>query len=118
MNFNEEYENYTKYHNEITNIIKNKECIQKNIDEISIGDYVYITFLPDSQKYIYELHPKYGVIKSIEIINYLNPFTNKNEKHYDIIIKNNDNDNENLLHEGVSFLGGSLGYDYNIYLIK
>ena len=113
-----ETNDYQNYINEIENIIKNKNCTSINIDKIKIGDFIYINFMPDSQKYIYDLYPKCGYVSSIEIINNINPFTNKKEKNYNIIIKNMSNINENLLHDGVSYLGQSLGYDYIIYLIN
>ena len=114
----DEYEYYIKCNNIITNIIVNKTCILIDINDIKIGDNIYINFIPDSQKYIYELYSKCGSVESIEIKNQINPYTDKNENYYKIIIKNSSDNLEELFHEGVSYLGTSLGYSYFIYLIK
>jgi|UniRef100_A0A6C0EC33 hypothetical protein len=113
-----ENENYNKCIDEIENIKKNKSCTSIDINKIKIGELIYIIFMPYSQKYIYDLYPKCGYVQSIEIINSINPFTNKTEENYNIIIKNMSNIDENLLHDGVSYFGQSLGYDYMIYLIN
>jgi hypothetical protein len=42
---NDEINYYENKYNEINNIIQNKECILKNINDIKIGDYIYITFI-------------------------------------------------------------------------
>ena len=102
-------EDYTKIVNDINNIIKNKSKEEINIDNLKINDYVYIDFIPDSQKYIYDLTPKLGIISNIEY---------NNDNYPNITIKNHDDLYENLLHDCCSYYGTTLGYSYSIYLIK
>ena len=102
---NEEFKD--KYNNEI-NIINNhinnnylnKKKVQININELNINDIIFIEFFPDSQKYIYDLYPKFGKIINIKD---------------NIIIKNLNNQEEFLLHDSVSYYGTTLGYAYYIY---
>jgi hypothetical protein len=91
---------------------------QIDVDELKVGQSVYIEFIPHSQKYLDICHPKTGIIYSINKIKYFDDFTNKNETIYDIKIKNNYNKIENLFHDNLSYYGNSLGYSYNIYLVK
>ena len=119
MSFYNDYEieEYEKATNEIKLIISNKKLKKVNLNEIKIGDMIYISFYPCSQKYIYTLIPKIGKVISIEnktIINY----DEKEEDIIDVKIKNNTNEVEQLLHPGVSYMGHSLGYDYLIYLVE
>jgi hypothetical protein len=95
-------EEYNKINNYITNILK-KEVSNNyltTLENLKIGDIIYISFIPQSQRDIYALHPKFGSV--IEIIN-----------DY-VKIKNLDNEEEELLHEPVSIF--SLGYSYDIYI--
>jgi hypothetical protein len=88
--------------------IANKTKKPININDINIGNTVMVEFMPYSQKYIYHLYPKYGTVNSIY---------KKIDNEIEITIKNLNGEIENLLHEGVSYLGTSLGYEYQIYLI-
>jgi hypothetical protein len=90
-----------KIDNYITNFLLKKNKILVDISELKINDLILIDFIPDSQRYIYDLYSKIGTIVSI---------INNN-----VIINNIENENENLLHDGVSYLGQSLGYSYYIY---
>lgn len=96
---------YNEESDKINNYIKNNlscnEKIEVNISDLKIGDIVYVNFISDSQKYIYDLYPKFGVISSIDNDN--------------ILILNIDKKSENLLHDNVSYYGSSLGYSYYIY---
>jgi len=97
--FNKKNEQINNY---INTILLNKQKFPiDNISDLRINDIIHINFIPDSQKYIYDLFPKFGKIFSIE---------NEN-----IIIENLDKIQENLLHDGVSYMGQSLGYSYYIY---
>lgn len=102
-------EDYNIIETNILNNIKNKTKINININELKVNDYVYIEFYPDSQKYIYELVPKLGIISNIE---------NNNEVYPNITILNYNGIYEDLLHGSYSFYGHTLGYDYNLFLIK
>lgn len=90
-----------KINNYVNNILLLKKKILINISDLKLNDLILIDFIPDSQKYIYDLYPKIGKIISISEEN--------------IIINNLDNENEELLHDNVSYLGQSLGYSYSIY---
>jgi len=103
---NELNEHFNKINEQINNyintILLNKQKIAiDNISNLELNDIIHINFIPDSQKYIYDLYPKFGKIISIE--------------NDEIIIENLDKAHENLLHEGVSYMGQSLGYSYYIY---
>ena len=100
---------YNTNESNIFNIIKDKAKQEINIDELKIDDYVYISFIPDSQKYIYDLTSKLGKIIKID---------NKEREFPDITILNYENESEDLLHGSCSYYGQSLGYSYTIYLIK
>ena len=102
-----EIDEYEKITDEIKSIISDKHIIKVDINDLKINDMVYVCFYPDSQKYIYMLTPKIGKVSSIE-----------NEDDPCIKIINYKNETEYLLHPGVSYMGHSLGYDYQIYLIE
>jgi hypothetical protein len=101
----------------ITNQLIGKKIKPIDFDEIKIGDDVYITFYPCSQKYLYTLLPKYGQVLKIEKTQYEN-FDNELITDIEIQIKNYKSEIENLMHPGVSYMGHSLGYDYAIYLVE
>ena len=92
---------FNKINTYINNNFLDKKKTEINIIDIKIDDIIYIEFMSDSQKYIYDLYPKFG-----KIINIIND---------DIIIKNLNNDEERLLHDNLSYYGNSLGYSFNIY---
>uniref|UniRef100_A0A6C0HA15 Uncharacterized protein n=1 Tax=viral metagenome TaxID=1070528 RepID=A0A6C0HA15_9ZZZZ len=94
---------YEQITQKIQNILINKQMMEIKEEDININDNIYIIFMSYSQKYIYSLYPKYGTVMSID---------NNN-----IIIKNINNENENILHDNISYFGDSLGYEYTIYKI-
>jgi predicted metalloenzyme YecM len=94
--------------NKIKNYIKDKNKINIEVSDIKIDDVVCIEFIPYSQKYLNELYPKCGKVISIN---------NINNEYFNMIIKNLDGCEEELLHQSVSYLGDSLGYSYSIYKI-
>lgn len=87
------------------------------IDELKVGQKIHVSFCPDSQKYLDLLRPKTGVIETFEINEYYDKFFNEYRKDYNIIIKNEDGKLEPMLHDGLSYMGHSLGYSYSIKLI-
>jgi len=101
--------NYNKIQKEINEIIKSKELREIELEDLEIGKIIYIVFIPYSQKYIYNLVPKLGKIEELpeDLINEI----------LLINIKNYKGINEGLFHEGVSYYGDNLGYDYKIYEI-
>ena len=107
-----EIDEYEKITDEIKSIILDKHIIKVDINNLKINDMVYVCFYPDSQKYIYMLTPKIGKVSSI--VN----CTEEDEEDKYINIINDKNETEDLLHPGVSYMGHSLGYDYQIYLIE
>lgn len=97
------------YNNIIDNItikLKEKNKIYIDINDININDKIYIEFLPNSQKYIYQLYPKYGIIVNIN-----------NNNQLIKIFNFNTNKIENLFHDYVSYYGDIPGYDYTLYKI-
>lgn len=104
---------------EIQNKIANKKLTEISLNEINIGNNLYINFYPCSQKFIYTLLPKYGIVKTIKNEKKINYYDNDSEyEELNIIIKNYKNKEENLMHLGVSYMGHSSGYDYCIYLVE
>jgi len=104
MYYNSEEDNYyNEQVNIINNYLKDKIKIRIDLQDIKLNDNIYIDFIPDSQKYITTLFPKYGKIINIEDNN--------------IEIFNLSNITESLLHDSVSYFGDSLGYSYVIYKI-
>jgi hypothetical protein len=112
-----EIDEYNKINEEIKSIVLNKTVTKIDINNVNINDMVYICFYPNSQKYIYTLTPKIGKIISIEKNN-LSKYNDEEENCINIEIINHKNKRQNLLHSGVSYMGHSLGYDYQIYLIE
>ena len=101
-------DNYNTIITNIDNIIKDKIKKEVKINELKINDYVYIEFYPNSQKYIYDLTPKLGIVSNII-----------NDSIYpNVIILNSEGHEEQLLHDGCSYLGQSLGYEFCIYIIN
>ena len=119
MSLYNEYEidEYEKITEEVKSIILDKPKTKVDINNLNINDLVYICFYPNSQKHIYSLTPKVGRISSIEKCIVLNYYGKENE-YIQIKITNYKNDTDDLLHPGVSYMGHSLGYDYQIYLIE
>lgn len=77
-----------------------------NFKDLCVGDNVTIHFYPYSQRYLDELTSKEGEI------------TNIGPNIFDYKIKTNAVSPgyiEYLFHDGVSYYGDSLGYDYTIY---
>lgn len=107
---NDEIENYYAIIDEINFILLSKTKSEISIDDININDIVYICFYPNSQKYIYSLIPKLG--KVIRCKN------NDQENNIEIKILNYKNEIESLLYSSVSYMSHSLGYEYQIYLVK
>jgi hypothetical protein len=99
---------YENHYMNINKIIDGKKLQEISIKDINIGDKVYITFISDSQKYIYTLYPKLGIVVDVDI---------QKDISEQITIKMYNDDVESLLHCGVSFMGQSLGYCYIIYKI-
>jgi hypothetical protein len=98
-------ENYIMIYDIINDKIKDKIKEEIDINKLKVNDYIYINFSPDSQKYIYELVPKLGIITNINNDN--------------ITILNYNGITTDLLYENCcSDYGQSLGYAYYIYLIK
>ncbi len=119
MSFYDDYEieEYEKTTEEIKSQITNKKLKKVNLNEINIDDIVYISFFPCSQKYIYTLGPKLGKVISIENTRTTN-YNDEEEMGFNIKIQNHKNQEEDLFHPGVSYMGHSLGYDYLIYLVE
>jgi len=95
-----------EYEQDFKEYLVGKELIKIQLNELNVDDIVYITFCPYSQKYLDELTPKYGKVVSI------------GKKYHEFIIKSPFNFNIYLFHDCVSYYGDSLGYAYDIYLVK
>lgn len=113
MDFYDQYE--IDYHDEICKKLDNflNDTMYVNIDitDIKVGQEVFITFIPNSQKYIYNLHPKFGKIHFVP-----DKFDLENFEDFISRIKiiNHEGKLENLFHPSVSYYGDSLGYSYII----
>lgn len=108
--------------NELQKIIADKKLIPRKLSEINVGDKVYINFYPNSQKYIYTLYPKLGTVKNIKIYELddceLDDCELDDYEFPSITIENYKGEVEELFHNGVSYYGDSLGYDYSIFLVE
>lgn len=61
--YDEEYEKANSKKNAIsTNSEDWKDC---NINDLKVGDIIYVDYFPDSQKYIYTYYPEYGTVQEI-----------------------------------------------------
>lgn len=103
---------FNKIQNEIYNKITLNKLIPVEILDLKIGDKILVNFYPYSQKHISSLHSKMGTIKNIEFDKLNDDVTSF------VTIKNYKEEVENLLHEGISYYGDTLGYNYSIFLIK
>ena len=103
---------FNKVQNEIYNKITLNKLIPVEILDLKIGDKILVNFHPYSQKHISSLHSKMGTIKNIEFDKLNDDVTSF------VTIKNYKEEVENLLHEGISYYGDTLGYNYSIFLIK
>ena len=103
---------YNLIQEELKKIISKNKLIPIKLSDIKIGDKLYIDFQPYSQKYLYILHSKLGIVEDIKIHH------TKDNNFPSVMIKNHKSEVEDLFHDGVSYLGDSLGYDYNIFLVK
>ncbi len=110
----EEFENTSE---DIRKNIENKKLTRTELENIKVGDVVYINFIPDSQKYIYLLTPKLGKVTKIQNRKMLNCYEEEENVTF-VTIHNYKNEEEDLLHPGVSYMGHSLGYDYSLYLVE
>ncbi len=103
---------YNLITDELQKIISNKKLTPLKLSEVKNGDQVYINFYPNSQKYIYTLYPKLGTVEKIKMYKF------DNNEIPSVTIKNHKGEIEDLFHEGVSYYGDSLGYDYSIFLVE
>ena len=113
---------YSTYDEETYNKHTDKCIIYKNLlakpdkwstcclDDINVGDYIYVEYCPSSLKNLYEHTPECGQV--VEIKNTLCIVTNNNYK--DIIIKNHLNDNISIIKDWLGYYSKS----YEIYLEK
>jgi hypothetical protein len=92
----------TKINKKLNDFLIDTMITKINIEDLKIGQIIVVYFIPYSQKYIYSLHPKFGKIYSVS------------DNLHEIQIINTDNKIEKLFHDGVSYYGDSLGYDYEI----
>ena len=108
MNYydNNEIMEFDDINQEIKNKILNKKLINIKLNEIKLNDILYICFYPNSQKYIYALTPKYGKVKSINNIEFID-YNDMKKNKLEIIIENYKGDDEDIFHDSVSYMGQS-----------
>lgn len=93
-------------------ITNNTEWKPIKIDDIHMDDHICISYIPNSQKYLYTHTPEIGIVIKINKINITDPNDYNNEKDQvinDIIIKNADNEEISIYKEGLCYY--SRGYD-------
>ena len=100
--YNDHAKNCTNYKETLAPIDKWQSC---NMDDIIIGDYIYIEYLPSSQKHIYTHVPECGQVINIEYVKC--DFTNTNSKH--IFIRNHNGCDILINKDGLCMY--SSGYD-------
>jgi hypothetical protein len=106
--FNEETIKMNNFKNKFND--KNWVNINDNIDKLKINDIIIIEYYPNSQKYIYDLYPKFGVITKI-----LDKQTYNNDLLRNIIL-NNSIIEYDASHGQYNMY--SRGYDYSITKIQ
>jgi len=112
---NNEENYYNTCYEQIETLINVKSYSEIFINDLKIGQTIFVTFSPDSQKYIYTLYPKCGYVHSIKRENLELESNLSFDNLFKIELQNLNNELEPLLHEPV---GSMYGYIYNIYLIS
>jgi hypothetical protein len=88
--------------------INSLELIEINVKDIVIGDKIVINYYPDSQKHIYDLYTKYGLVTDYIV--------NDSEDELSFFKLRNENTSYNASHGCIGLY--SRGYWFNIYKIK
>ena len=104
INDNEEQYNYYCYQAEQfynQNLKFNTYWHDVSIDDLKIDDIIIINYTSNSQRYIYDLYPKFGKIIRIDDSNILE----------NIYLNHND---INASHDWCGYYGNTRSYDYNI----
>lgn len=82
-------------------IINKKKVFQDVfVDDLKIGDQVFITFCPDSQKYIDLLQPVEGIVSKI------------GQNFQDLMLKDEKGNEFYAAYDSLHFFGMSLGYSW------
>ena len=104
-NNEDEYNNYCNQAEQFYNLNINCNTYwnEINIDDLKINDIIIINYTPNSQRYIYDLYPKFGKIIRIEDSNILE----------NIYLNYQDND-INASHDWCGYYGNTRSYNYNI----
>ena len=104
-NNEDEYNNYCNQAEQFYNlhINCNTHWDEININDLKINDIIIINYTSNSQRYMYDLYPKFGKITKID--------QNILENIYMTNIFEND---INASHDWCGYYGNSRSYDYNI----
>lgn len=104
--FKQECEKATIYKNNISsNLEEWTHCLEENVQ---VGDIIYISYYPVSQKYMYSYHPEVGTVVKIEHDTYFCPSEEKNKKELSIHIINHNGELSKLNKDHLSIY--SKGY--------
>lgn len=83
----EHYNNYCQQCTKYKNKLSNETCkwVDTNIDNIKVGDEIYVEYIPSSLKNLYDLTPECGKVVEIQYVDC--PYETNN-KYTDIVIIN------------------------------
>jgi hypothetical protein len=115
-NYDEQCLELTKFKSKHEN--NEQKFIKTHFANINVGDIIYITFFPYSQKYIDDLYPLFGTVKEIKLIEKI--VDESNDISFDTftiekLVLVNDDKTFNGYHDWVSYFGNSRGYEYSIH---
>lgn len=113
MFYSEEDEKIYERRKEIITLIKSLNYKSTNWvscseSELTVGDIICVSYIPDSQKYLYVHLPELGIVQEIEKTEYYCPYSNSNKLEYSITILNSENNIVNINKEHFSMY--SSGY--------
>ena len=104
-----EYEKATS--RKVSISIFTEDWIECNLEDLKVGDIIYVDYFPDSQKYIYTYPPEYGNVDSIEEV-MVTDLNNKTTKELSIKIVNHNGQLVELVKDNLSIY--SRGYFMSI----
>ena len=90
----------------------NNEWTYVNLNDIKVDDKIFITFCPDSQKYINSLYPLFGIVSNILPEN-SNPDSDFTIERLELT--NEEGKKYSAAHGWCGYYGDSRSYYYSIY---
>jgi len=89
-----------------------EDWVECKIDNLTIGDVIYVEYFPDSQKYLYTHYPEYGYVRDINVNKYKSELDGRIIEELNVEIMNHNGKLVNINKEALSIY--SKGYGMNI----